>query len=65
MFCHFCKKNIKEIDFHNTELLEKFVSKSSKIKGKKKTGLCAKHQRELAQSVKRARILALLPFVSK
>ncbi|MDD4409415.1 MAG: 30S ribosomal protein S18 [Candidatus Pacebacteria bacterium] len=65
MFCHFCKKNIKEIDFHNTELIEKFVSKSSKIKGKKKTGLCAKHQRELAQAVKRARILALMPFVSK
>jgi small subunit ribosomal protein S18 len=65
MFCHFCKKNIKEIDFHNTELLERFISKSSKIKGKKKTGLCAKHQRNLAQAIKRARILALIPFVSK
>lgn len=65
MFCHFCKKNIKEIDFHNIELLEKFISKSSKIKGKKKTGLCTKHQRELAQAVKRARILALIPFVSR
>lgn len=62
MVCEFCKRNIIEIDFKQTQLLEKYISKSGKIKSRKKTGLCAKHQREVSQAIKRARILALLPF---
>lgn len=60
MSCFFCTKNIKEIDFKDPELLRKFVSGLGKIRGKKKTGLCSKHQRQLAKAIKRARQLGLL-----
>ena len=63
MACYFCQKNIKEIDFKDTELLQKFTSGLKKIRGKKKTGVCTKHQRQLAKAIKRARILGLLPFI--
>jgi small subunit ribosomal protein S18 len=65
MDCYFCKKNIKEIDFKETELLKKFISGLAKIKPKKRTGICAKHQRKLTKAIKRARILGLLPFTIK
>jgi len=65
MPCYFCQKNIKEIDYKNTELLKKFLSGLYKIKPKKKTGVCAKHQRKLSQAIKRARSLGILPFTSK
>jgi len=62
MACYFCQRNIKEIDFKETEVLKRFLSKQYKIKPRKKTGLCAKHQKQLARAVKRARFLALLPY---
>ncbi len=65
MYCFFCKKNIQEINFRNTEVLERLVSRSGKIKSRKKTGLCASHQREASRAIKRARIMGLLPFVAK
>lgn len=65
MYCFFCKKNIQEINFKNTDVLERLISKSGKIKPRKKTGLCATHQREASRAIKRARIMGLLPFVSK
>jgi small subunit ribosomal protein S18 len=65
MYCYFCKKNIQEINFRDTETLLRYVSKSGKIKPKDKTGACAKHQRELTTAIKRARIMALMPFVAK
>ena len=65
MSCYFCQKNIKEIDFKNTEILTKFISGLAKIKSKKKTRACSKHQRKLAQAIKRARYLGLLPYTKK
>jgi len=65
MACYFCQNNIKEIDFKNTETLKKFLSASGKIKGRNKTGLCAKHQKAMAKAVKNARIMGLLPFTTK
>lgn len=65
MYCYFCKRNINEINFRDTENLQKYISKSGKIKSKKKTGTCAKHQREVSTAIKRARIMGLLPFVEK
>lgn len=62
MVCYFCQKDIKQIDFKNTELLKKFISAGAKIKPKKRTGLCTSHQRKLSQAIKRARYLALLPY---
>lgn len=60
--CHFCVNNIAEIDYKDAELLRKFMSLQGKISSRKRTGLCAKHQRSLARAIKRARALALLPF---
>jgi len=65
MQCFFCQRDIKEIDFKDTKTLENFISLSGKIKPRKKTGLCSFHQRRLAQAIKRARFLGLLPFVKE
>jgi small subunit ribosomal protein S18 len=65
MACYFCQRNIKEIDYKNTKLLSRFVSGLAKIKAKKRTGVCSTHQRKLAQAIKRARFLALLPYTIK
>jgi len=62
--CYFCQKGIKkEVDFKETSFLKKFTAVSAKIRPRKKTGLCAQHQRDLAQAIKRARFLGLLPYV--
>lgn len=65
MECYFCQKNIKEIDFKDSELLKKFISGLGKIRAKKRTGACSKHQRQLASAVKRARHLGLLSATEK
>lgn len=65
MTCYFCQRNVREIDFKDTELLKKFVSGLAKIRAKKRTGTCSKHQRKLAAAVKRARHLGLLPCTTK
>ena len=65
MACYFCIKNINEIDYKNTQLLRKFISGLGKIRSRTKTGLCAKHQRQLAKNVKRARHLGLLSASAK
>lgn len=65
MTCYFCQRNVREIDFKDTELLKKFVSGLAKIRAKKRTGTCSKHQRKLATAVKRARHLGLLPCTTK
>jgi small subunit ribosomal protein S18 len=61
--CYFCKKNISKVDFKNTEALSKYMSRANKIKGRKKTGLCAKHQRQIATAIKRARFMGLLSYI--
>lgn len=63
--CFFCSANQKVIDYKDAETLSKFLSVAAKIKPRKKTGLCAKHQRRLSQAVKRARFLALIPYTAK
>jgi len=65
MVCYFCQRNIKEIDFKDTELLRKSISGLAKIRGKKRTGVCSKHQRKLSKAIKKARHLGLLPYTSK
>jgi len=51
------------IDYKDTVLLRKYISERGKILGRARTGICAKHQRIITKSIKRARIVALLPFV--
>jgi len=58
-------QNITNIDYKDTELLKKFLNPHSRIISRKKTGLSAKNQRKLALAIKRARFLALLPYVAR
>lgn len=61
--CYFTKNNIKTIDFKDTELLKKFISERGKILPRRVTGTSAKYQRMLTTAIKRARHMALLPYV--
>ena len=63
--CYFCAQNIKEIDYKNSELLRHFISAQAKIMPRKRSHLCAKHQRHLAAAIKRARFMALIPITSR
>jgi small subunit ribosomal protein S18 len=62
--CKFCTKKYK-MDYKDVSVLRRFTSDRGKILPRRITGTCAKHQRQLAKTVKRARVLALLPFVAK
>ena len=64
-YCHFCMNTIKDIDYKNVQLLQRFLSSYGKIVPRKRSGVCAKHQRKLANAIKRGRFMALLPFSSK
>ena len=61
----FSTHNIKYIDYRDVEILRQFLNPHSRLLSRKKTGLSAKHQREVTRAVKRARLMGLLPFVSK
>ncbi len=60
--CLFCTDHSVVIDYKQVDLLRRFVTEEGKIRPRHQTGTCAKHQRALAQAVKRARHLALLQF---
>ncbi len=62
--CKFCTGIYKTIDYKEVEILKNFISERGKILPRRLTGTCAKHQRLLAKAIKRARIMALLPFVA-
>lgn len=61
--CNFCVEKI-EIDYKKNDVLRRYVNEYGRIKPRRQTGTCAKHQRELAVAIKRARHIALLPFVA-
>ncbi|ALS75579.1 30S ribosomal protein S18 [Planococcus sp. CP5-4] len=63
--CYFTSNNITRIDYKDTDLLKKFISERGKILPRRVTGTSAKWQRRLTIAVKRARIMALLPFVAE
>ncbi len=60
--CIFCVDKVNDIDYKDFRKLRKFISESGKIAPRRTSGVCAKHQRALAIAIKRARIMALLPF---
>jgi small subunit ribosomal protein S18 len=62
--CHFCKDSVEEIDWKNAALLRRYMSERGKIRARRITGVCRRHQRQLAVAIKRAREMALLPYVS-
>lgn len=62
--CKFCIGHYKKISYKEIDMLKRYISDRGKILPKRITGTCAKHQRALAKEIKKARILALLPFIS-
>ena len=62
--CVFCEEKTETIDYKDVAKLRKFISERSKILPRRVTGTCAKHQREVTEAIKRARHMALLPFIS-
>jgi small subunit ribosomal protein S18 len=62
--CGFCVEKSTYIDFKNATKLKRYTSERGKIEPRRKTGTCARHQRALAMAIKRAREVALLPFVA-
>lgn len=62
--CGFCVDKLEHIDYKDTGKLRKYVTERGKIMPRRMSGVCAKHQRELAIAIKRARTVALLPYVS-
>lgn len=61
--CNFCAQGILKIDYKDKETLEKYLTPYAKILSRRQNGNCAMHQRHLANAIKRARVIALLPFV--
>ncbi len=63
--CLFCVDKVDSIDYKDTAKLRRYVSERGKIVPRRISGNCAKHQRQLTTAIKRARIIALLPFVAE
>jgi small subunit ribosomal protein S18 len=63
--CFFKQNDIKHVDYKDTEILKKFLNPHARILGKKRTDVSATYQRKLAEAVKRARFMGLLPFVAR
>ncbi len=60
--CQFCAEKTDYIDYKDVETLQKYITERGKILPKRVTGTCAKHQREVTTAIKRARVVALLPY---
>jgi len=63
--CQFCVDKCQFIDYKDTVKLRRFLSERSKILPRRTTGTCAQHQRELTEAIKRARQIALLPYITE
>jgi len=64
-FCRFCAEKTEYIDYKDTRTLKGYITERGKILPRRMTGVCARHQRELTEAIKRARNIALLSFVEK
>ena len=62
--CQFCREKIEEVDYKNLTLLRRYISEKGKIRSRRITGACRRHQVQVGRAVKRAREMALLPYVS-
>lgn len=63
--CRFCEEKTSRIEYKDVRLLQRFVTERGKIIPRRMSGTCARHQRALTRSIKRARQIALLPFASE
>lgn len=62
--CKFCVEKIEYVDFKDTKLLQQFIPERGKILPRRISGTCALHQRKLSIAIKRARVMALIPFTT-
>lgn len=62
--CAFCVEKTLRIDYKQIDMLRRYVTERGKIRPRRQTGMCAKHQRAMAMAIKRARHLALLPYTA-
>ncbi|MEZ7821405.1 MAG: 30S ribosomal protein S18 [Patescibacteria group bacterium] len=62
--CFCCVNNVNEIDYKDLQMMQKFTSMHHKILSRRKSALCMKHQRKVANAIKRSRIMALIPFTN-
>ena len=60
--CHFCKDKVEEVDYKNANALRRYISEKGKIRSRRITGACRRHQNQVAVAIKRAREMALLPY---
>jgi len=63
--CRFCEENINYVDFKDEKKLMRFTTEQGKIIPRRTSGTCAKHQRQLVKAIKRARHMALIPYISE
>jgi small subunit ribosomal protein S18 len=63
--CAFCVDRVRHIDYKDVPLLRQYITNRGKIKPRRKSGVCARHQRRLAIAIKRARHVALLPYTGE
>lgn len=63
--CYFCTTNSVLVDYKDNELLRTFMNPQSKIMSKRRTGVCATHQRQLSRAIKRARVMGVVPFTTR
>ena len=63
--CWFCRNKIEEVDYKDMNQLRRYISEKGKIRSRRITGACRRHQRQVAVAVKRAREMALLPYVAE
>ena len=63
--CPFCTGEMEITAYHDSRMVRRFISDTAKILPRRRSGVCAKHQRRLATTIKRARMLALVPITEK
>jgi small subunit ribosomal protein S18 len=63
--CPYCREKIEQVDYKDISMLRRFISDRGKIRSRRITGACRRHQSQLARAIKRARELALLPYVAE
>lgn len=61
--CRLCERKVEQVDYKDDRLLDRYISDRGKILPRRATGACARHQRQLSRAIKRARFLALIPYI--
>ena len=62
--CHLCRDKVVDVDYRNSDTLRRYMSEKGKIRSRRITGACRRHQSQLAKAIKRSRELALAPYIS-